>query len=661
MMWLFRISVAIALLISHRGESYENIAMLPVYPSSIGRWRLSNEFSLSVSTVDSHMYYKSPKAVHVHRIIENPPKLRIPKGINSLQWRQLFLLGIGEKVLKTVLPDPPSLQEFLFSNQSLLPFHQLQVFRIWKKISKIGTLKQISTVETNLVQEALKFVYVVLWERFGCQTLKLSFDTVAGVAAILSEMRMDLNTILAGILCNVIDHNGVEFKFMEIYYNETGGKEKVISNDVEQRLRQTFGNNSITLAIAYNKLHKLKSRNTEISLQQAENHIQFLTVTTDDYRCLYMRIADRLNTLRLINKCDLNQLGQAYAQETLLVYSTLARRMNLKKVGCEIEDRCFEITHPEISKVMESSRIASAEILSRFKQKIVAVLSNDATLKDHGVSFKLTARIKSAYQTYLKQIRKGFLDPCQVQDLLGIRVIFAYPRHALEENIDYLDRGNMLCNHIANSLNTSLGSGLIEVGRKDYIANSKCNGYQSLHQYLALEAPNKYVVNSAELQIRTKQMHISAELGEAAHWFYKDMMYRPEIARSKLYSMVWRCGEQLQASTHAQVFGLAKAKLLSSRVLVLLEDQFTILNLRKGNTALDAAFIVHSLMGLATEEIRLNRQRVDLSTPLKTGDIVSIRMATHRTVQSSWLRMVKSTRAINILRQYLNTSITEHE
>jgi (p)ppGpp synthase/HD superfamily hydrolase len=121
------------------------------------------------------------------------------------------------------------------------------------------------------------------------------------------------------------------------------------------------------------------------------------------------------------------------------------------------------------------------------------------------------------------------------------------------------------------------------------------------------------------------KMHVVAELGQAAHWYYKDLLYRPDIASTSSYKTAWRSKEQMHLATSpAELMGLAKKQLLKDRVFVVLGDKATVLNLRKGATALDAAFAIHSSLGLRTSSINVNGKESKLDRILDNGDIISV-------------------------------------
>ena len=170
-----------------------------------------------------------------------------------------------------------------------------------------------------------------------------------------------------------------------------------------------------------------------------------------------------------------------------------------------------------------------------------------------------------------------------------------------ESEEEYIIRGHDICYHIIQELRTL--SGWAPAQFKDYIKKPKGNGYQSLHQYIRNVAVNEYV----EIQVRTRAMHIQAELGESAHWYYKDQIYRQEISETKIYRSAWRSPTQLLAKSAIELLTLARQQLLASRVYVFLDDCSTVLNLPKGATALDAAFALHSDVGLTLANVRVGK------------------------------------------------------
>ena len=153
-------------------------------------------------------------------------------------------------------------------------------------------------------------------------------------------------------------------------------------------------------------------------------------------------------------------------------------------------------------------------------------------------------------------------------------------------------------------------------------------------------------------------MHEFAELGEAAHWAYKDQMYHPELTETKVYRQAWRSPSQVNAKNPEELFSLARQQLSANRVYVFLDDCSTVLNLQKGATALDAAFALHSDVGLTLANVRIGNSTVGLNRVLQPGDVISFEASSEKTVTAdpAWLDMVKTSHASAHIRKYLRDS-----
>lgn len=601
----------------------------------------------------------------------------------SVQWKSWFM-GTGKNVMLSVMKDPPSLHDYLSNNMLLHSAHEKKLLAIWNKVKRKGSLRRLNVENQELFVEALRISYIALWGKFSSRSLEVSISTAAGIAGVLSEMGLDEVTILAGILQPIV-HDIVLSDDPSLKSNIRKNLEQNYQHsspillaadsplDLSLILAKKFGNASIELAKSYAKLPHFKAHIADFTAQQAENQIQLLTVLIENYRCLYIRIAEKIHTMRVLETLPLTILEQRqFAQEALFVYAPLAHRMNLIKFKLELEDLAFQWLNPDLYYNISVIRGMSTKAVDELTMKMKSILVNDTVIQGHNASIHITSRIKNCHQIYLKQLRKGYGDTFQVRDILGMRVIIVYPRVKKESGVEYRNRGDLLCYYVADQLSSIEHWDPIKKGRKDYIKNSKCNGYTSLHQYISYTAGRHLICPSpgdsgmvvgnrgkvnVEIQIRTKQMHIDAEIGEPAHWYYKDLLYRPEVARSRYYRLAWRSQAQLKATSHAQIFGLAKAQLTSSRVLILLEDRSTVINLKKGSTVLDAAFAILSVVAITTAVVKVNNNVVDFSTILCNGDIVEIQTTNdgQPTASPLWFSLVRSSLAINTLKQYFKT------
>ena len=287
-------------------------------------------------------------------------------------------------------------------------------------------------------------------------------------------------------------------------------------------------------------------------------------------------------------------------------------------------------------------------------EAVQQIMSTDKYLSALGVRFRLSYRIKDKYQLFLKMQRKQLSSVSQVRDALGMRIIIEdYGRIEGETSEEYEQRGSDICYHLVSELRKVSGWVPAERGFKDYIKHSKDNGYQSLHQYIK----NLALGTNVEIQVRTQAMHSKACLGEAAHWFYKDKIYRPKLVDTKIYRHAWRSPLQTTAKSPEELIGMAKKQLLASRVLVFLEDRSTVLNLVKGDTALDATFALHSGLGLTVTTIRVGGKPVPLDYTLQNGDVVTCESSPGvMSVSPLWLGMAKSSTALSKIRKYFRES-----
>ena len=297
------------------------------------------------------------------------------------------------------------------------------------------------------------------------------------------------------------------------------------------------------------------------------------------------------------------------------------------------------------------TQVAAFQAFDQASQDIENLLKNDELMLSHGARYRLTHRIKDKYQLFCKMHRKQLSSPSEVRDSLGLRVILDVPKRFNETDEQQHKRSNMLIYHIVSNIQALSGWTPLVNGLKDYVAEKKDNGYQSIHQYIK----NIRLQSHVEVQVRTKEMHLTAELGNAAHWYYKDKIYRPAVVESRAYKTAWRSQYQMNAQSPAELIGMAQSQIKASRVLVFLEDKSTVLNLRKGSTALDAAFAIHSELGLSAVSVKVKGRRTGLSRPLENGDVITVERCRSGNINAKheWINFVKSPNSLAAVRKYL--------
>lgn len=568
------------------------------------------------------------------------------KGVSGLENRPAWTpdLGawrvavpeVGEKDAELRSPSllhPPLLFHYLQdAGSSLSKFHEEKVQELWQSVQK-GSVRELGADSARVV-ESLRVAYTGLWGKTTARSLDVSINRARGIAAVLGEMKADADVVVAGILHEVV----AEFRFDDNYAG------------LRVQLVDRFGEASISLAETYGRLPKLLAKRQAFSPSQSEDQIQMLVAFVEDYRCLYIRLADRVSTLRALKRLPLNHEERIkIATESLHVYAPLAHKMGLMKAKGELEDLAFKVISPEAFQQSRYTQTSANKAYHEVAEQIQEMIRTDPYLLSQNGRYRLTYRIKDKYQLQLKMDRKGFKSLSDVKDALGLRIIISVPQWKNETDEQHEQRGEDLCYYLTDRLKV-LPGWEPDSPVKDYIAGMKDNGYQSLHLYIR----NKAVGTHVETQVRTMAMHKVAELGEAAHWYYKDQIYRPEIAASKQYLRAWRSNQQLSASSPAALLGMAKAQLLKNRVFVLLADKATVLNLRRGATALDAAFAIHSSLGLRTGDITVNGKKSRYDRILRNGDIISVSRNDEpdivSTAQPAWLTMVRTDAAKRSLR-----------
>jgi len=572
----------------------------------------------------------------------------VPTWIGDLSaWRQAIngteihslvgQLATDRSDIEAIKFPPPSIMAYLSGSETLNEHHTNEINGYSAKVLRKGSMRLISAADRARLMEAFRVAHIVLWGKTTLRSMENSINRARGVACVLSELKADIDVVIAGILQDV--------------YAQIQSDPNV--TEIREALLKRFGIVIVDLCDKYNKLPKFMARKAEYSPEASENHIQMLVATAEDYRALYIRIADRLYTMRILN--DLKHLDEMdrckIAQEALHVYAPLAHKMNVNKVKGELEDKAFSILLPEAFKQTKYTQIKATKAYNEAANLIEELCDNEPFLKSQKAGYRITHRVKDKYQLHLKMVRKNLKSLSDVRDALGLRIVVDVPRLKSESPEANERRGESICYYLVDKLRQLPGWMPAENGFKDYILHKKENGYQSLHQYIK----NKAHGTNVELQVRTIAMHQQAELGEAAHWYYKDMLYRPEIANSKLYRLAWRSSEQTLASSAAEVIGLAKKNLLANRVFVFLDDRATVLNLKKGSTALDAAFAIHTDLGMAAASVTVDGKSCRLDRPLRNGDTISVqRSETGVGAHPQWLTMVRTSHAKSALRQHFS-------
>jgi GTP pyrophosphokinase len=441
------------------------------------------------------------------------------------------------------------------------------------------------------------------------------------VAEILASLRMDADTLAAGLLHDTMEDCGVS------------GEE----------LERRFGPTVRRLVEGETKVSKLyKLANLEGEEKRAEDLRQMFIAMAEDVRIIIVKLADRLHNLRTLEHMP-PEKQKRIAQETLEIYAPLAHRLGMGQIKWELEDLSFRYLYPEAYQGLLSRLQETQEARERLVKRATAILEEalrrDELLQAQLRGFEVTGRPKHLYSIWKKMEREGKALE-QIYDLLAVRVVLDPRPSPKEEDV----REKQVCYHVL---------GLVHAlwqpipGRvKDYIAVPKPNGYQSLHTtVIALEGL------PLEVQIRTQKMHRVAEYGIAAHWLYKEGLTDPEELKRRV-SWLKNIQEWQQEFSSSREFVEAVTRdLLGGRVFVF-TPKGRIINLPKGATPVDFAYHIHTEVGHRMVGAKVNGRIVPLSYELQNGEIVEILTAKNAHPSKGWLEFAKTRSAKSKIRQY---------
>lgn len=425
------------------------------------------------------------------------------------------------------------------------------------------------------------------------------------VARILAELRLDGPTIATALLHDVVEDTGVTL----------------------QEIRENFGEEVAHLVEGVTKIKKLDYYSRE--KQQAENVRKMLLAMVDDLRVILIKLADRLHNMTTLQYLP-PEKQRRIAQETLEIYVPIAHRMGMGKLRGELEDMAFAYIDPiafqEIRHVVEGKRRASEDFL----KEVVAAI--EPGLKKNNIPAQVEWRIKRPYSIYQKmKQRKGGVD--QVYDLLAVRIITE------SVNDCYAALG------VIHSMWSPVPGRI-----KDFIAMPRPNLYQSLHTTVIGNKGQPF-----EVQIRTSQMHRTAEEGIAAHWKYKEG--GPNSAADER-SMAWLrqlVEWQQDLSDPTEFLSTLKIDLYPEEVHTFTPNGKVVI-LPRGASPIDFAYAVHTEVGNRCVGAKVNGRLVPFRYRLNNGDIVEILTQKGAHPSRDWLAFVKSSRARNKIKHWINVN-----
>jgi GTP diphosphokinase / guanosine-3',5'-bis(diphosphate) 3'-diphosphatase len=421
-------------------------------------------------------------------------------------------------------------------------------------------------------------------------------------ALVLTEMKMDPVAVAAGLL-----HDSVEDTSLTIV-----------------DIRKEFGEQVAHIVEGVTKISKIDFATREE--QQAENLRKMVLAMVDDIRVVLIKLADRLHNMRTLEHLPPDR-QQKIAKETLEIYAPIAHRLGMGKIRGELEDLGFKYVDPISYQQVQDTVEARRKEGEAFLGKIDAILNEK--LKEAGITARIENRIKRVYSIHKKLVRQR-INVEQVYDLYAMRVI----TQSVQDCYAVLGIIHNAWRPVPGRI-------------KDFIAMPRPNLYQSLHTSVIAENGTPF-----EVQIRTDEMHKMAEEGIAAHWKYKDgpVSAKDEQRLSWLRQVVeW----QREISDPSEFLSTLKVDLYPEEVYTF-TPKGKVVVLPRDSTPIDFAYTIHTEVGHSCVGAKVNGRMVPLRYKLHSGDIVEIITQPGHKPSRDWLGVVKSSRARQKIKHWLN-------
>jgi GTP diphosphokinase / guanosine-3',5'-bis(diphosphate) 3'-diphosphatase len=422
------------------------------------------------------------------------------------------------------------------------------------------------------------------------------------VAEILAELQMDVDTIATGLLHDTM--------------------EDCMTTKIA--IADTFGDEVANLVDGVTKIGKLRFKSQEEA--QAANFRKMILAMSNDIRVILVKLADRLHNMRTMEHMK-PEKQVAISRETMDIYAPIANRLGLSKLKTELEDICFRYLEPNIyatlSRKLQEKAPDHHEYITLFKVKL------KQSLNESGIKCEVYGRVKNLVSIYRKMQSQN-LNFDQIHDLLAFRVLTT----SLGDCYTSLGMVHGLYPHHPNRL-------------KDYIAQPKSNGYQSLHTVILPEG------RQVEVQIRTEQMHQIAEVGIAAHWKYKEghlALSREDIQQiGRLRAIFEAAREVIDPNEFLET---VKVDLFSMEIFVF-TPAGDVKIFPSSATALDFAYAVHTEVGNNCVGAKIDGRIVPLRYELQNGDRVEILTSSNQSPSRDWLDIAKTGRALSKIRRVI--------
>jgi GTP diphosphokinase / guanosine-3',5'-bis(diphosphate) 3'-diphosphatase len=457
-------------------------------------------------------------------------------------------------------------------------------------------------------EERAKIMEALLWgEELHRSQLRASGEPFyvhpMKVAEILIGLEMDCETIIAALLHDVLED----------------------TDTTKKEMQQRFGKEVVALVNGVTKISILRAKNK--SVQGAESIRKMLLAMTKDIRVILIKLADKLHNMSTLEYLP-EEKRKRIAQECLDIYAPLADRLGIAWMKLELEDLALKHLHPTVYTQIREALTEKKRKRADFLKKVERTIHQHA--HEEGIEIEVESRAKHFYSIYQKMRRrqKAFHE---IHDLLGLRILCG----TTSECYTILGLVHRLWPPIEGRF-------------KDYIAMPKSNQYQSLHTTVMCWGGKQL-----EIQIRTRQMHATAEMGIAAHWAYKRGQNKNRIQAGDLAIISKLKSLNGRGYSSSDFLTEIKSELLSDSIYVF-TPRGDIIELPKGATALDFAYHIHTEVGNHCMGAKADGSIISLNTELKNTQVLEVLTGNNAHPHLNWLKFAKTARARGKIRHWLN-------
>ncbi len=465
--------------------------------------------------------------------------------------------------------------------------------------------KHLREVDEDLVRKGFKVAFEAHKNDYRASGEPYFLHPLAVAKIVAEEISIDDVSVVAALLHDVVEDTAMSIEFIKKEFGET-------------------------IAEIVNGVTKIGGIFKGQEINQAENYRKLLLSMVNDLRVILVKFADRLHNMRTLDYVR-PEKQRRIARETLEIYAPFANRFGLGKIKWELEDLSFKYLNREAYNELASRVREKREEREKYIAEFIKPIK--AKLEEEGLKFEISGRAKHLYSIYRKMIKRNTTFE-NIYDLLAIRIIIE-------------DDNPNVCYYVLGIINQMYRP--LPDRFKDYIAIPKKNNYQSLHNTV-LNHDGRMV----EIQIRTRKMHEIAERGVAAHWKYKEAAFTSDKEMEEWVNWIRDVFENASKDE-------ATREILASFQMNLYQDEiyvFTpkgdLLRLPAASTPVDFAYAIHSKIGEMCIGAKVNGKIVPLNSQLRSGDVVEIITSKNQRPNENWLQFVKTHKAKNQIRRFIN-------